>query len=304
MKRLALGLLTLVLVGIFATGALAQQKPSGEINPPGLGQPPFENSDYEVPAGQPLKGLRICIDPGHGGQVWGKTRGYTGGTRGVESGLTESEANLRVALFLWDLLTQAGARVAMTRTFETRLSEDCLAPEHSDEWKANRRKELHIRDEVAEANGCDYLLSIHHNAIGGKPELNFSAAFYFDQEKYKAQEGKPPPCEHSARAVAESRGLAQAIVESLSKELNLPARPARHGNYHVLRETYLPAVLVECSFMTNPSEDRRLNDLAYNRREAIGIFKGLLSYFSQHPPTAFNRANLAEATAGEKGGAL
>ena len=47
---------------------------------------------------KPLAGAVIVVDPGHGGQRYSKS--YTGGTRGVNSGLTESELNLRVAFEL------------------------------------------------------------------------------------------------------------------------------------------------------------------------------------------------------------
>ena len=98
----------------------------------GIGaQESIQNPNFTAPEGEPLAGLRICVDAGHGGQIWGATRGYTGGTRSVVSSTTESEANLRVAMFLWDLLTQAGADVVMTRTFETRLSEDSFASRRS-----------------------------------------------------------------------------------------------------------------------------------------------------------------------------
>jgi len=108
------------------------------------------NPRYEVKDGRPLEGLRICVDAGHGGQVWGPTHGYTGGTRGRETGFPESEANLRTAFFLWDLLTQAGAEVTMTRTGPDRMAEPCFAPPKSDEWNRNRDQELYSRVQMAD----------------------------------------------------------------------------------------------------------------------------------------------------------
>src|SRR5437588_3216464 len=68
----------------------------------------------------PLAGAVIVVDPGHGGQRYSKS--YTGGTRGVASGLTESELNLRVAVELAKLLKEKGATVYMTREADHRLS--------------------------------------------------------------------------------------------------------------------------------------------------------------------------------------
>jgi N-acetylmuramoyl-L-alanine amidase len=234
------------------------------------------NPRYAAPEGEPLAGVRICVDAGHGGQSWGRTRGYTGGTRSVVSDQTESDANLRVALFLWDLLTQAGADVVMTRTEETRLSEDCLTPPASEQYRENRRQELGIRCRVAEANECDYLLSIHHNAVGN-PSVNFSTAFFFSPEQYRSDEGEEPPFEHPVENVALARELAEEIVASLGEHLALGTRPARHGDYHLLRETSLPSVIVEAAFMTNPDQAEWMENLAFHRLEAIAIFEGILN---------------------------
>ncbi len=247
----------LILVFVVVTGALcAQTHPS--------------NPRYTAPEGKPLDGWRICVDPGHGGQIWGKTRGYTGGTRSVVTDQNEGDANLRVGLFLWDLLTQAGAEVVMTRTFETRLSEDCYAAPETDEYKANRNEELNIRVRVAEANNCDFLVSIHHNAVGNS-DINFATAFYFEQGGAGQNEVTHPP-----ESVEMAKTLAGAITESLGKNLGLQTRPARHGNYHLLRETSLPSVIVECAFMTNRAQSEWMEDLAYSRHAAIAIFEGIL----------------------------
>jgi N-acetylmuramoyl-L-alanine amidase len=240
------------------------------------------NPRFTAPEGRPLAGLRICVDPGHGGQIWGGTRGYTGGTRSRVSSQSESEANLRVGLFLWDLLTQAGAEVVMTRTFETRLSADCLASPETEEYRANRREELNIRDRVAEANGCDVFVAIHHNA-GGGAGANFSTAYFFDPDQTRAAEGEDA-VEHSPEAVAESHALADAILNHLHERLGIDMRPARHGNYHVIRETSLPAVLVECAFMSNREQAEWMEDLAYSRLAAIGIFEGILEQFGHGAP--------------------
>src|SRR5581483_1186170 len=70
----------------------------------------------------PLAGAVVVVDTGHGGQRYSKS--YTGGTRGVTSGLTESELNLRVAIQLATLLTDNGATVYMTRVGDHRLSRE------------------------------------------------------------------------------------------------------------------------------------------------------------------------------------
>ncbi|NUP90410.1 MAG: N-acetylmuramoyl-L-alanine amidase [Candidatus Sumerlaeia bacterium] len=242
-------------------------------------QETFTNPRFTAPEGRPLEGLRICVDAGHGGQSFGATRGYTGGTRSAVSELTESDVNLRVALFLWDLLTQAGAEAVMTRTYETRLSPDVAPTATSEERAAGRTAELSIRRQVAEANDCDYIVMIHHNA-GGGGSVNFTTVFHFDpaREDEPVTEGT-----HTPEIVAVSRGLSESILTHLSARMGTPTRPVQHGDYHVTRHANIPVTLVECSFMTNPEEARRLDQLAYNRLQAIGIFEGILAYHQANP---------------------
>lgn len=230
--------------------------------------PGTPNPNYTAPEGEPLKGLRICVDPGHGGQTWGATRGYTGGTKSAVSEQTESDANLRVGLFLWDLLTQAGAEVVMTRTYETRLSDDCPAAPASDEWNANRREELNIRVRVAETNQCDFFLSIHHNA-GGGPTTNHSIVFYYEPGNFDG-------AKQTKESVDFAKSLSATITKGLSDRLGLPTRAPRHGDYHVLSNNAMPAVIIECSFMPNRPQAEWMENLEYSRLAAIGIFEGVL----------------------------
>src|SRR6478735_1064128 len=100
----------------------------------------------------PLAGVVIVVDPGHGGQRYSKS--YTGGTRGVRSGLTESELNLRVAFELAKLLKAQGATVYMTREADHRLSRE----------GSSNVAELHARIDFFEHYNCHFFLSVHHNA--------------------------------------------------------------------------------------------------------------------------------------------
>jgi N-acetylmuramoyl-L-alanine amidase len=253
---------------------------------------PIPNPRVDLPADHPLAGLRICIDPGHGGQVWGPTHGYTGGTRGAVTGLTESDANLRTAFFLWDLLTRAGADVTMTRLDEDRVTPP--APEGQ-----GAREELHARDAIAEAASCDYFVAIHHNApANDADQTNYTAVYYFDTSQYNDQYNADPAYVHrypDEELNRERYELAQAVQAALVRRLDLPAIPLQegaannfghgvpHGDFHVIRETKLPAILAECSFMTNREEDLRLNDPGRAKQEALAIFEGLLDFFRTHP---------------------
>lgn len=270
-------------------------------------RPAMPNKRYAVSDDQPLKGLRICVDAGHGGQVWGPVYGYTGGTRGGNSGLTESEANLRTAFFLWDLLTQAGATVTMTRTRPQRMSDYCTAEPESEEWKQNYEDELMHRVRIADAANCDYFIAIHHNA-GGR--VNYVSCYYYDTSQWND--------EYNAKAKWTKRyvddilnterwQMATEIQNAMSRRLDLRViNPAMewgrmyygHGvpshDIYVMRESKIITVLVEVSFMPDPEEDLKLNDPARAKQAAVGIYEGIIGHFKYRPIRRWSERPIAK----------
>ncbi len=199
-------------------------------------------------AQKPLDGIRICIDPGHGGQEkWDKIL-YTGGTRGVVTGQTESDVNLRVALILRHYLEAAGADVVMTRTTDERCT-NC----------GTKQDELDYRPNLANSTRSDLFISVHHNEASDK-SANYTIVFY--------PEGMPS-----------AAPLADNIASAVSRYLGTNCAGAKPGGYRILKKASMPAVIVEASFMSNAEEDIRLASLAYNKLEAKAIATGILNYF-------------------------
>jgi len=197
---------------------------------------------------KPLSGITICVDPGHGGE--NSEPGYTGGTRGIVTGQTEGDVNLRVSLLLRQYLEAAGARVVMTRISDDRCQGGTC-----------KRDELDFRSNTAKQYRADFFISVHHNEVGGKPNTNYTAVFY---------------PKHSGA----SAPLAANISSAVSRYLGTRNVGAKVGDYRVLNQIgSIPGVIVEASFMSNPNEDRRLANLAYNKQEAKGIATGILNYF-------------------------
>lgn len=184
----------------------------------------------------PLKGKRICIDPGHGGEESGAV--------GV-GGLRESDVNLRVALFLKEMLEKAGATVLMTRTEDKTVS-------ITERWKFNRE------------NNTDLFVSIHHNANAQiDRSVNRTEVFYHWND-----EGGP------------SEDAARAVLREMQARFPLPdSKVYMCWAYGVLRENSYPAILGELSYISNPEEEKRLRDVNYNKAEAEAYFKGILNFF-------------------------
>ncbi|GAB4317159.1 MAG: hypothetical protein Kow0059_10080 [Candidatus Sumerlaeia bacterium] len=219
----------------------------------------------------PLKGWRICVDPGHGGIATKDSP--TGGASGP-TGLLERDVNLTVALFLRDMLQQAGAEVIMTRTTDRRMTP----------IGATYPQELHARCDVAEDGDAHFFIAVHHNAPGANADpskINATAVFTFNNS--------------APESAAFERALAASIETRLKAALQIESRGVHQDNFHVLRENTRPSVLTEASFITNPDEERRLRDPAYCRREAEGIFLGILDFCRGRNPAATPKTKEFEA---------
>ena len=192
-----------------------------------------------TPVPGPLSGVTVCVDPGHGG--------YDGGAYGA-SRRAEKEINLAVARQLASALEERGARVILTRDTDTALA---------DEGPERKRRDLQARvDAAAEA---DIFLSIHMNEYRTAAESG-PQVFY--------RQGQ-----------ADSRLLAGFLQQSMNAALS-PARPrsAHTGEYYLLEHLAIPAVLVECGFLSNPDEEQKLLTPDYQRRVAESIAEGVAEF--------------------------
>ncbi|MBN2448664.1 MAG: N-acetylmuramoyl-L-alanine amidase [Phycisphaerae bacterium] len=202
------------------------------------------------PYAQYLSGVKIVIDPGHGG------RAYKRGWKIGPTGLREAEVNLGVALHLAEFLRAAGADVTMTRDKDVYLAKD-------------EGDDLRQRPEIANELGADLFLSLHHNASANNPNANRTEVYYHDSP------------DHSPASQDAGRHLVTGLEEALRLEQHLPCavlcdrNNAPNSGYAVLRYCDGPAVLVESAFFTNPRQEQLLRDPVYQRREAYGLFLGL-----------------------------
>ncbi|MDE0553264.1 MAG: N-acetylmuramoyl-L-alanine amidase, partial [Candidatus Poribacteria bacterium] len=197
------------------------------------------------PYARHLKGFKICLDPGHGGQshVPDYKRGPTG--------LREAEVNLRVAFHLREILQKAGVTVIMTRVDDSYVS-------------------LPMRSQIANESGADFFISLHHNGIDN-PTVNYTSTWYH---------GDADDSRHSldlARYIQLGVSDALQLPTSPASGLYSDKLIAASG-FGVLRRTKCPAVLCEASFLSNPEEEARLQDDNYLRKEADGYFRGIARY--------------------------
>ncbi|AEM79548.1 N-acetylmuramoyl-L-alanine amidase CwlD [Thermoanaerobacter wiegelii] len=189
----------------------------------------------------PIMNKVIVIDAGHGGPDPGKPGKY---------GKDEDELNLEIAQKLRELIEESGGIVVMTREDDT-LSDSSLSKD--------------LKNRVVKANEvtADVLISIHLNS--------------FSQSIYKGAQVFYQNNSEKGKLLAEL--IQQELRNTLDPNNNRMAKSS--NSYYLLRNAKMPAVIVECGFMSNPEEEKLLNDENYQYKIAWAIYKGLIHYFQK-----------------------
>jgi len=168
----------------------------------------------------------------------------------VAGKVLEKDINLAIALQLQAFLETGGATVFMTRLDDEALS-------------STKQGDMYTRRVKANASQADIFVSIHQNSYH-QGNVHGAQVFYFNTSD-------------NSRKLAEH--IQQQIKEFVGTNRRLEARPNK--NYYVLRQTVMPAVIVECGFLTNYNERTRLTQADYQRRIAWGIYLGIVQYFNE-----------------------
>ncbi|MCL2821590.1 MAG: N-acetylmuramoyl-L-alanine amidase [Firmicutes bacterium] len=191
-------------------------------------------------------GKTIVLDAGHGGR--------DGGVSGP-NGLRESEINLNIALATQNLLQKKGYNVVMTRTTSDGLYN------HNDQNK--KQADMSRRRQIINDAAPDLVISIHQNSFHSS-SVRGPRVFY-------------------AKGSVAGKASANHIQTTLNKALNHNA-PAAAGDYFILEKTQYQSILIECGFLTNPSEAALLATHEHQQRLGQIIFLAIHSLLSNQPP--------------------
>ena len=189
-----------------------------------------------------LRGKLIVLDPGHGASDPGAI-----GPRGSY----EKTLNLNLGLKVKTILEQAGARVVMTRQTDVDLS----TPDMSD------RDELRARTMVANNRKADLFISIHHNSSANS-DLTGTTTYYYRKSAYDVL-------------------LAQCLQSAMARGGGLDNIGIRTANFFVVKNTWMPAALLEIGFISNPQEEQILGSPAFQQKMALAIVAGIDQFFGQ-----------------------
>ncbi len=195
----------------------------------------------------PVSGKTIVIDAGHGKPDEGAQS---------SSGTTEAETNLKIALKLQNLLEQSGTTVILTRS-----DENAIYDIDAKTLKQKKISDIHNRVKIGNESSADLFVSIHLNKI---PQQQYDGwqTFY----KQGSEKGK---------RLAES--IQNNLNEAIQKENNRIAKTIE--NIYIIKHVEIPITIVECGFLSNPTEERKLLEDDYQNRLAWGIYNGIIDYF-------------------------
>ncbi len=183
--------------------------------------------------------IKIFIDQGH------NPSGPNTGAEG--NGLREQDVTYIVGRYLYDLLNA-------NPEFQARLSRNSS----TEVLGTSNTTSLRTRVQRANSWGADYFISIHTNG-SLNPQANGTEAYVYRQN-------------------SQAYILAERIVNAISARMGTANRGVFvRPSLYVLRNTDMPALLVELAFISNPQDAAKLRDDPYGF--AYAIYTGILEYF-------------------------
>jgi len=228
--------------------------------------------------------VTITLDPGHGGEDPGAIG---------SGGSYEKNVTLAVAKRLRAKIeAEPNMRAVLTR------DSDFFVP-------------LHARVQKARRIQSDLFVSIHADAFV-RPDANGSSVFVLSESgasssaaRYLAQKEnaadliggvnidvKDPILARTlldlsqTATINDSLKLGKAVLGELGGINRLHKASVEQAGFAVLKAPDIPSILVETAFISNPEEEKRLNDDAYQDKMAEAIFSGIRKYLAKNPPLA------------------
>jgi N-acetylmuramoyl-L-alanine amidase len=244
----------------------------------------IEQAQKATPADRPrvARLATIVIDAGHGGEDPGAI-----GRRGSR----EKDVTLSIARRLKALVdAEPNMRALLTRDGDYFL-------------------DLHTRVQKAEKVRADLFVSIHADAFI-RPHAHGSSVFALSDRRATSElarflakkenesdliggvdlKGKES---HVKRTIVDllqtanidySLRLGNSVLRRLGSVNTLHKPRVEQASFAVLKSPEVPSILVETAFISNPEEEKRLNDEAYQQRLARAILEGIRDYVARHPP--------------------
>ena len=192
------------------------------------------------------KEFTIVVDAGHGGADPGKV--------GIDN-LLEKDLNLSIALKVAKLFEKKGYNVILTRKDDSDLADEDSVKRKSDDLKN--------RITLIEDSNADLTVCIHQNSFPDESVHGPQVFYYSDSE--------------------DSKELATIVQNEIDESLEVDKSRGIKSNsdYYLLKKSPTPTIIVECGFLSNPTEAQLLSDDSYQEKLARAIYIGIYNYIKR-----------------------
>lgn len=191
------------------------------------------------------KGHIVILDPGHGGYDPGAI---------TKQGVYEKSINLQIAQKVKEMLEPSGIEIFLTRDEDIDYVPDGVRGKTT-----KKQIDLNHRIEMAKEVNADVFVSLHVNATASGQESG-SETFYH----YQSESGKR---------------LAELIQQEMIKIPGMNRRIAKPGDFYIVKNTSMPAVIVEVGYLSSLKEQKKLQQSWYQEQLARAIAKGIANFF-------------------------
>lgn len=197
----------------------------------------------------PSFGKRVIVDAGHG---------FPDGGAVGELGIQEKDLNLKIAQYLQEFLEQSGTDVILTRS-----DDNGIYDVESGNIKSKKRSDMFSREKIINQSDADAFVSIHMN--------KFTDAQYSGPQVFFSK--------NNAESKPFAQIVQQKLISTLEPESHREIKQANNDIY-LLKKAKIPAVLIECGFLSNAKEEKLLVSDEYQRQVAWAIYGGIIEYFA------------------------
>ncbi len=192
------------------------------------------------------KGIKIVVDPGHGGFDVGTTKGD----------ILESSVVLDISRKIKTYLDQQGYDAILTRDKDTAL-------DHLSKIEGTRViRDLNARTNIINDSNADFFVSIHVNSLPEHPSVSGSIVFY---------NADIPKSKTLAQNI--QKALNEVVIENFKRQSN----KIKTEDFYVLKQSNIPGVLVETAFITNPNEFELLKTDSFKDKVAKAVVNGIVN---------------------------
>ena len=193
----------------------------------------------------PVSNHTIVLDAGHG---------LPDGGAVSKNGVSEEQINLQIVLKLQELLESSNCNIILTRSDENGI--------YDANAKSKKASDLKNRIDIINSSGADCLVSIHLNKIPQQQYYGWQSFYQKDND--------------------ESKALAKSIQSSLnySTRIDNMRQSLPISNIYLMDNSKIPSTIIECGFLSNPTECTLLQDDEYQNKLAWGIYTGIMDFLN------------------------